>query len=77
MYKTVSKGITDLTHMLVTLRQAVSAMLAHGCVKAYTLDGGQTAETVFNGQVINPLQKPWEKPLSDAICFVSAYPGEG
>ena len=76
-YLTMDVNKSDTHHVLVTLRQAVKAMLAHGCVKAYTLDGGQTAETVFNGQVINPLQKPWEKPLSDAICFVSAYPGEG
>ena len=51
-------------------------MLAHGCVKAYALDGGETAHTVFHGQVVNPLQKPWEKRISDALCFVSAYPGE-
>ena len=74
-YLTMDVNKSDAHHVLVTLREAVKAMLAHGCVKAYTLDGGQTAETVFNGQVINPLQKPWEKPLSDAICFVSAYPG--
>lgn len=60
---------------LVPLRRAAEAMLAHGCRKAYTLDGGQTAETVFHGEVVNPLQKPWERPQSDAICFVSAYPG--
>ena len=50
-------------------------MIGHGCRKAYTLDGGQTGETVFRGEVINPLQKPWERPQSDAICFVSAWPG--
>ena len=26
----------------VTLRQAADSMIAHGCVNAYTLDGGQT-----------------------------------
>ena len=68
---------SDAHHVLVTLRQAVDAMLAHGCVKAYTFDGGQTAETLLGGEVINPLQNPWEKPVSDAICFVSAYPDDG
>ena len=52
-------------------------MLARGCYKAYALDGGETAHTVFHGQVINPLQKAWEKRISDALCFVSAYPGDG
>ena len=75
-YLTMNVNKSDAHYVLVTLRQAADAMVAHGCVKAYTLDGGQTAETVFNGAVVNPLQKPWEKPLSDAICFVSAYPGE-
>ena len=42
----------------------------------YTLDGGETAHTVFHGQVINPLQKGVEKNISDALCFVSAYPDE-
>lgn len=60
---------------LVTLRRAADEMIGHGCRKAYTLDGGQTGETVFRGEVINPLQKPWERPQSDAICFVSAWPG--
>ena len=60
---------------LATLRQATEAMLAHGCVKAYALDGGETAHTVFHGEVINPLQKNWEKNISDALCFCSAYPG--
>ena len=59
---------------LATLQQATDAMMAHGCPKAYALDGGMTAHTVFNGVVINPLQNPWEKEISDALCFVSAYP---
>ena len=74
-YMTMDVNKSDRHGALITLRQAVDAAVAHGYVKAYTLDGGQTAETVFHYQVINPLQKPWEKPLTDAICFVSAYPG--
>ena len=73
-YLTMDVNLSPTHYNLATLRSAADAMLEHGCVKAYTLDGGKTAETVFNGKVINPLQDPWEKALSDAICFVSAYP---
>ena len=76
-YLTMDINYSPVHYYLATLSQATRAMLAHGCVKAYALDGGMTAHTVFNGKVINPLQNPWEKEISDALCFVSAYPGEG
>lgn len=76
-YLTMDINYSPIHYNLATLRQATEAMLAHGCVKAYALDGGETAHTVFHGKVINPLQKAWEKQISDALCFVSAYPGEG
>ena len=75
-YLTADINYSPIHYNLATLRQATEAMLAHGCVKAYALDGGETAHTVFHDQVINPLQKPWEKRISDALCFVSAYPGD-
>lgn len=61
-------------YYLATLRQATDAMLEKGCIKAYALDGGQTATTVFNGELINPVQFGWEKPISDVIYFASAMP---
>ena len=61
-------------YYLVTLRQAADAMIEKGCIKAYALDGGQTATTVFNGQLINPVQFGWEKLISDVIYFASAVP---
>ena len=66
----------DTYYYLATLRQAADAMVARGCVKAYTLDGGQTATTVFNGQLINPVQFGWEKDISDVIYFATAVPNE-
>ncbi len=75
-YLTMDINYDAIHFNLATLRQATEAMLAHGCVKAYALDGGETAHTVFHGSVVNPLQKPWEKEISDALCFVSAYPDE-
>ena len=61
-------------YYLATLRQETDAMLARGCVKAYALDGGQTATTVFHGERVNPVQFGWEKPISDVIYFATALP---
>lgn len=63
-------------YYLATLRQAADAMLRRGCVKAYTLDGGQTATTVFHNTLINPVQFGWEKDISDVIYFATAIPNE-
>ena len=63
-------------YYLATLRQAADAMLRRGCVKAYTLDGGQTATTVFHNTLINPVQFGWEKDISDVIYFATAVPVE-
>ena len=63
-------------YYLATLRQEADAMLARGCRKAYALDGGQTATTVFGGNLINPVQFGWEKEISDIIYFASARGGE-
>ena len=61
---------------LATLRQEADAMLKRGCRKAYALDGGQTATTVFGGELMNPVQFGWEKDISDIIYFASAKGGE-
>jgi exopolysaccharide biosynthesis protein len=63
-------------YYLATLRQAADAMIARGCRKAYTLDGGQTATTVFHNELINPVQFGWEKDISDVIYFASAKGAE-
>ncbi len=63
------------TH-LPNLRETADAMLSRGCLKAYTLDGGQTASTVFHYELINPVQFGVEKEISDIIYFASAMPAE-
>ena len=60
---------------LATLRQAADAMIERGCIKAYTLDGGQTATTAFHGELINAVQFGAEKSISDIIYFATAVPG--
>ena len=59
---------------LVTLRDAVDAMLEHGCTRAYTLDGGQTATIVLGGELINTVQFGIERSMSDVVFFASALP---
>ena len=61
-------------YYLSTLRAAADEVVKRGCQKAYTLDGGQTATTVFNYQLINPVQFGWEKTISDVIYFATALP---
>ncbi|MBR3474161.1 MAG: phosphodiester glycosidase family protein [Oscillospiraceae bacterium] len=68
-------SIPELDH-LPTLRDAADAMVKRGCWKAYTLDGGRTATTVFNYRLINPVQYGKEIPISDIIYFATAVPME-
>lgn len=63
-------------YYLATLRQAADAMVARGCIKAYALDGGQTASTIINNQLINPVQFGWERQTSDILYFASAVPNQ-
>jgi exopolysaccharide biosynthesis protein len=58
----------------VTLRQAADSMLAHGCVNAYTLDGGQTGSILIGGRLINPVQFGTERQMSDIFYFATAPP---
>lgn len=67
---------TGRYYHLFTLRQAAESMLARGCEKAYTLDGGQTAVTIWNGQLVNPVQFGWERQVSDILYFATAIPEE-
>lgn len=57
-----------------TLRQAADAMVERGCVKAYTLDGGQTCCTVVNGELVSPVQFGYERGVSDILYFATSVP---
>ena len=63
----------ELDH-LPSLRDAADAVVKRGCWKAYTLDGGRTATTVFRGELVNPVQYGKEIPISDIIYFASGVP---
>ena len=61
-------------YVLVTLRQAADSMIAHGCLNAYTLDGGQTGSILIGGRLINPVQFGVEREMSDIFYFATALP---
>lgn len=61
-------------YVYVTLRQAADSMIAHGCINAYTLDGGQTGSILIGGQLINPVQFGVEREMSDIYYFATALP---
>ncbi len=56
----------------VTLRQAADSMIEHGCINAYTLDGGQTGSIILGGELINPVQFGVERSQSDILYFATA-----
>ena len=58
----------------VTQQQLADKMFALGCVQAYNLDGGNSAEMVFNGNVYKGMPGGAERPLNDIIYFATAVP---
>ena len=45
-----------------------------GVPKAYTLDGGQTAAMIANGELINAVEFGYQRAVSDIIYFATAIP---
>ncbi|MBQ8835165.1 MAG: phosphodiester glycosidase family protein [Oscillospiraceae bacterium] len=45
-----------------------------GCVKAYALDGGQTAVIAMNDKLINKVVYGYQRKISDIIYFATAVP---
>ena len=52
-------------------------VVATGCEKAYTLDGGQTAVIAMNDQLINSVHFGYQRKISDIIYFATAVPNGG
>ncbi|MBR3308097.1 MAG: phosphodiester glycosidase family protein [Lachnospiraceae bacterium] len=53
---------------------AAQLMYEKGCYNAYALDGGQTAEIVFQNRIYNMLNHNHERMVSDIIYFCTALP---
>lgn len=87
-YSRSTIGMTDKLHYLLmtinfatgatvsTIPEAAQILLDKGCVNAYALDGGQTAELWMNGTVLNRVDWASERPVSDIFYFASALPAE-
>lgn len=61
-------------YRLITLAEFQKQIVAMGCEKAYTMDGGQTATLVMNDQLINMPSYNSERNISDIIYFATAIP---
>ncbi|MBO7532048.1 MAG: phosphodiester glycosidase family protein, partial [Lachnospiraceae bacterium] len=57
-----------------TLKGAQDIMLLKGCVNAYTLDGGQTAELIWRDKPYSYVDWGVERTISDIIYFATAVP---
>ncbi len=57
-----------------TLRGAQDIMLLKGCLNAYTLDGGQTAEVIWRDKPYSYVDWGVERTVSDIIYFATAVP---
>ena len=82
-------GMTDKLHYLLmtinhtpdarpraTINELARYIYSKGVQKAYTLDGGQTAEIVMFGAPINHVDFGFERTVSDIIYFATAIPEE-
>jgi hypothetical protein len=57
-----------------TLRGAQDIMMLKGCLNAYTLDGGQTAEVIWRDKPYSYVDWGVERTVSDIIYFATAVP---
>ena len=86
-YTRAAIGVKDELHYLCMIDnktgghgskidRAAEYMQEKGCVKAYALDGGQTATISMQGKTVNLVDFGTERTMSDIICFASALPEE-
>jgi exopolysaccharide biosynthesis protein len=60
--------------MHATTKSVAEALLRLGVPNAYTLDGGQTAAMIVNGELINSVEFGSQRTVSDIIYFATAIP---
>ncbi len=66
----VASGRLD-NSLSITAEALRDYMYEKGCVQAYNVDGGASAEMVFGGEVYSPLTPSGERGLYDIIYFAS------
>ena len=61
----------------VNHQKLAEKMAELGCIQAFNLDGGNSAEMVFNGHLYKGMPGGDERALSDIIYFATAVPDAG
>ena len=59
-----------------TINELARIIFSKNVKKSYTLDGGQTAEIILQGEPINHVDFGYERIVSDIIYFATALPEE-
>lgn len=75
-YLLMTCGFGDWYANIPDINETARYIQAKGVEKAYTLDGGQTAEIYVDGRAYNHIDFDTERPMSDIIYFVTALPEE-
>ncbi len=76
-YLLMTCGFGDWYDNIPDINETARYIAAKGVEKAYTLDGGQTAEIYVDGRSYNYIDFDTERPTSDIIYFVTALPEDG
>ena len=74
LYATCSFADNGEYHPRCTINEFAQIVADKGVRCAYTLDGGQTGEVVFNGEPYNHIDFGTERTVSDIFYFASAIP---
>lgn len=61
----------------LNMHQFAERIAATGCVKAYALDGGQTAAIALDGELVNHVLYGQQRAISDIIYFATSVPDGG
>ena len=71
---TTNREENNYAQKMPTIPQFAQRLLETGCIRAYTLDGGQTGVIAMNGIMMNPKQYGSQRKISDIFYFATAIP---
>ena len=73
-YLLVAVNTENQYRTVPTMAEFAAVLHGMGCVKAYALDGGQTAVVVMNDELVNRPDYGYQRQISDIIYFATAIP---
>lgn len=71
---TANREKDNYAQKMPTIPQFAARLAETGCIKAYTLDGGQTGVIAMDGKMMNPAQYGAQRKISDIFYFATALP---